>query len=324
MIGKTQQNLAWTLTLLATACLATPAAAGPPTMPGNPGVPGLLAEIEALEAEVAELELAVTGLESQLTAADLELEAQAELITALDAELIAADQQLEVAQAELAVAIETIEALDLENLDLEGEVAELQVALADLTQVVVLLQSRLTLPATGQTGCFDGAGNPIACAGTGQDGEYQNGMKWTNPRFEDNGDGTVTDHFTGLVWLKHADCIAFVDWEQALTIASTMGEGACGLWDGSTSGDWRLPNVRELHSLVDFSQSYPALPAGHPFVGVSSWAYCSSTSFQLPEQPEDWMTAGPDEAYKVNFAAGAVSVIPKSQVCKVWLVRDAQ
>jgi hypothetical protein len=45
------------------------------------------------------------------------------------------------------------------------------------------------------------------------------------------------------------------------------------------AGDWRLPNVRELHSLVDYGESSPAIPAGHPFSGVQSDEYWSSTSF---------------------------------------------
>ena len=56
--------------------------------------------------------------------------------------------------------------------------------------------------------------------------------------------------------------------------------GYCGLTDGSVAGDWRLPNVREMQSLIDYGQDSPALPAGHPFTGVSaSQAYWSSTVF---------------------------------------------
>jgi len=40
--------------------------------------------------------------------------------------------------------------------------------------------------------------------------------------------------------------------------------------NGSTAGQWRLPNIKELQSLIDFGQLDPALPAGHPFTGVQS------------------------------------------------------
>ncbi|MGB5389702.1 MAG: hypothetical protein WBP10_05920, partial [Thermoanaerobaculia bacterium] len=46
---------------------------------------------------------------------------------------------------------------------------------------------------TGQQLCWDAAGNPIACAGTGQDGEHQAGVTWPIPRFTDLGNGTVLD-----------------------------------------------------------------------------------------------------------------------------------
>ena len=43
------------------------------------------------------------------------------------------------------------------------------------------------------------------------------------------------------------------------------------------AGDWRLPNVKELQSLIDFGQQNPSLPAGHPFTGNLGAPYYSST-----------------------------------------------
>jgi len=57
----------------------------------------------------------------------------------------------------------------------------------------------INLPKTGQTICYDTSGNVISCAGTGQDGEIQAGVAWPEPRFADNGDGTITDNLTGLM-----------------------------------------------------------------------------------------------------------------------------
>jgi len=55
----------------------------------------------------------------------------------------------------------------------------------------------IQLPKTGQTHCYDTAGNPIASAGTGQDGEIQTGVAWPTPRFAVNGNTTITDNLTG-------------------------------------------------------------------------------------------------------------------------------
>ena len=63
----------------------------------------------------------------------------------------------------------------------------------------------VTVPKTGQTTCSDESGVSRPCTGTGEDGEHQKGVAWPNPRFTDNGDGTVTDNLTGLIWLKDAN-----------------------------------------------------------------------------------------------------------------------
>jgi hypothetical protein len=146
---------------------------------------------------------------------------------------------------------------------------------------------------TGQTQCWDASGAVIPCAGTGQDGQYQAGIDpavsaifgtayntpaWTGVRFTDNGDGTVTDNLTALIWLKNANCFGARNWATALSDANVLASGSCGLSDGSSAGGWRLPNANELHSLIDLTQSNPALPAGHPFTGVQANLYWTSTT----------------------------------------------
>src|SRR4051812_39636776 len=54
---------------------------------------------------------------------------------------------------------------------------------------------------TGQTTCFNTTGNVIACSGTGEDGDLRLGLSRS---FTDNGDGTITDNKTGLMWEKLA------------------------------------------------------------------------------------------------------------------------
>ena len=148
------------------------------------------------------------------------------------------------------------------------------------------------LARTGQTKCYtttDESETPCPAADhPGQDGEYQMGVAWPDPRFTDNADGTVTDNLTGLIWLQNANCISgTLSWTGALTFTNSLYDGwtgdpdggDCGLTDGSDPGDWRLPNVRELFSLIDFSQYEPALPSGHPFTRVESDYYWSSTTY---------------------------------------------
>jgi len=114
---------------------------------------------------------------------------------------------------------------------------------------------------------------------TGDDGDLERGVSWPTPRFEDNGDGTVTDYLTGLVWLKNANCAGAMTWNDALTYCNNLASGTCGLTDGSAAGEWRLPNRKELLSLVDYSRYNPALPQGHLFDNVQSGSYWSATTY---------------------------------------------
>ena len=66
----------------------------------------------------------------------------------------------------------------------------------------------------------------------------------------------------------------------------------------SVAGDWRLPNIRELQSLVDFSNNNPALPDNHPFYpedALRSSPYWSSTStsFRVADFNMSWYSHGP-------------------------------
>lgn len=152
----------------------------------------------------------------------------------------------------------------------------------------------------------------IDCPGTGQDGELQKGVR-VSPRFTDEADGTVKDELTGLIWLKDAGCVAPAPWADALTAANGLANGACGLTDGSVAGDWRLPNIQELRSLVDINRSDPALPPGHPFSGVQSAYYWSSTTVASA-----WYSA-----WSALFQIGTFSPnIPKSHSQPVWPVRN--
>jgi hypothetical protein len=145
------------------------------------------------------------------------------------------------------------------------------------------------VPRTGQRRCWDFAGAGIGCSGTGQDGAVQAGAEWPSPRFTDNGDGTVTDELTGLVWLKDADFYGELSWEQALAVVRHLDTGSAGLSDGSAAGDWRLPTIKELFSLIDYESSHPIVPPDNPFENVRSSIYWTSTSLASAPQLA-WMT----------------------------------
>ncbi|WP_130472449.1 DUF1566 domain-containing protein, partial [Candidatus Magnetaquicoccus inordinatus] len=107
--------------------------------------------------------------------------------------------------------------------------------------------------------------------------------------------GTVTDHLTGLVWLRQADCYPGSDWTTALNQANNLSSGQCGLSDGSGVGMWRLPNRKELSSLLDLGRENPALPNDHPFLNPQFTNYWTSTTASFYT----------DKAFMVSFANAA-------------------
>jgi hypothetical protein len=91
----------------------------------------------------------------------------------------------------------------------------------------------------------------------GDDGDIEAGVPFPKQRFVDKGNGTVVDKLTRLIWLKNANCFGRRTWVQALTDANSLASGSCDLTDRSKAGDWRLPNVKELQSLINFGFDSP-------------------------------------------------------------------
>ena len=157
------------------------------------------------------------------------------------------------------------------------------------------------VPKTGQTDSY----------APGDDGGLQKGVASPIPRFINNADGTVTDKLTGLIWFQNITPFGTRTWTQALSEAALLKDGIAGLMDGSKPGDWRLPNIRELQSLVDYGKYGLALPEGNPFTGVQSANYWSSTSYAAPT----------NSARCVHFYDGAVGSSVKDFPLSVWYVR---
>ena len=182
----------------------------------------------------------------------------------------------------------------------------------------------IQLPKTGQTKCYDSSGIEIDCKGTGQDGEIQAGVAWPDTRFIDNNDGTVTDDFTGLMWLKDANTKA----KTSVNYCSYCPPAGAENWDSTLAyvakmnsekylgyADWRLPTVNELETLLDLGRWNYALPAGHPFVNLRPARYWSST-----------VTNAGLNSWYVGFYFGEVGAIYNkeySNVGYIWPIRRA-
>jgi len=107
-----------------------------------------------------------------------------------------------------------------------------------------------TVVDTGQSGCYDSAGYEIECPSPGGECFGQDAQHTGNrPAYLDNGDGSITDRSTGLMWSREDSGFGMA-WEDALAWVETMNaEAYLGY------SDWRLPNAKELHSIVDSTRS---------------------------------------------------------------------
>ncbi|MFB9155285.1 DUF1566 domain-containing protein [Vibrio gallaecicus] len=134
-------------------------------------------------------------------------------------------------------------------------------------------------------------------------------------RFTVNGDGTATDKQTGLTWMrcsigqtwKAGSCIGSVSghtWQQALTLAKAHAFAG--------ENDWRLPNIKELNSIVEVSCINPAI-----------------NSVIFPNTASDYWSSSPyahdyDGAWNVNFYFGYDYYDNKNDDFHVRLVRGGQ
>jgi hypothetical protein len=118
---------------------------------------------------------------------------------------------------------------------------------------------------TGQKRCWDPDGSSLLVDNTcldselteleGQDGYLQAGVPFPEPRFVDNRDGTVKDNMTGLIWLKNPSCLrSKMTWKEALIEVKKLRENDDAYKDCRVENNvnWRMPNIKELQSLVDW------------------------------------------------------------------------
>ncbi len=142
-------------------------------------------------------------------------------------------------------------------------------------------------------------------------------------RFKDNKDGTVTDRATGLIWQK-SDSKKAMNWKEALAYAEKLKLAG--------RDDWRLPNVKELQSIVDYSKApdatdknkrAPAIDPVFKLTKKESWFWTSTT--HIENQFAYYVCFG--QAFSVRkqagkqinaHGAGAVRSDPKEGDPKKW------
>lgn len=146
-------------------------------------------------------------------------------------------------------------------------------------------------------------------------------------RFTDNGDGTVTDQTTGLQWKRCSEgqtwaggtctgALGVYTWQQALQRADSAGFAG--------RNDWRLPNIKELTSIVEEACSNPSIDLT-VFPGMPSPTYPPSTPTTIPGgYAGSYWSSTPDDGawvwvWSVGF--GAEGIISSDHITDVRLVR---
>jgi hypothetical protein len=167
---------------------------------------------------------------------------------------------------------------------------------------------------TGQEKCYDNS-QEIACprpgeAFYGQDAQYQG----VQPAYQDNGDGTVTDLNTGLMWQKTP------------RNKVTYDEAVVGAEDFDLAGydDWRLPTIKELYSLILFSGTDPApesVEPAVPFIDTKyfGFEYGDISAGERIIDAQYWSCTeyvgttmnGAATVFGVNFADGRIKGYPR-------------
>lgn len=185
-------------------------------------------------------------------------------------------------------------------------------ALASLMLISFALV-QAAVPDTGQIYCYDVTGTSTPCpqpgeALFGQDANYQG----VPPAFQDNGDGTTTDLNTGLMWQQ--DPGTKMDWDQAMANAASINTG------GYT--DWRVPTIKELYSLIDFS-GYTGMDAESsiPYIDENYFLffYGDESAGERVIDAQYWSSTeyvsttmnGAPTVFGVNFADGRIKGYPK-------------
>ncbi len=193
---------------------------------------------------------------------------------------------------------------------------------------------------------------PLPVARTGQtesilagdDGNLQKGVELPSPRFTNLENGTILDALTGLIWLKHANCKSKtalskseekMTWIEALAFVQTLKTGDCGngssdaehattLGLGLEPGAWRLPNVRELQSLIDAerAKTCPELSKDFPFYDVQCDHYWTSTTVQRDSSQAWGLQLGSTSSLS-NQADADNTFDKETTELYVWAVKDA-
>jgi len=155
---------------------------------------------------------------------------------------------------------------------------------------------------TGQGICYNADGERIDCPAEGEAFYGQDAQFTGNtPSYTDNGDGTVTDNVTGLMWQQTPDSGHF-SWPQAVE--------TCEALELAGYDDWRIPSTKELFSISNFSQGWPYLDTTYFDLADSSDVNKDEQYWSSNYYAGVTVEGGADAAFGVNHVTGHIKAYP--------------
>lgn len=112
---------------------------------------------------------------------------------------------------------------------------------------------------TGQTACYNDSDELSTCPVSGESFYGQDSQcNGSQPNYTDNGNGTVTDNVTGLMWQQSPDTDGNGNIDAVDKLTYEEAVAGAGSLELAGYDDWRLPTIKELYSLIDFSGVDPS------------------------------------------------------------------
>jgi hypothetical protein len=149
-------------------------------------------------------------------------------------------------------------------------------------------------------------------------------------RYNDCGNGTVTDTVTGLIWLKDLTCLPDSSWEDAKKAVANLKNGDCMLSDGSSAGNWRLPTEKEWEATMEKAKELKCGGASGPVLTNDDGTACikaGPSSFLNMEADYYWSgTPLEDTPQAVIGDLDHGNLLKGNQInrLRVWPVRDGK
>ena len=264
MFGEAMLVLALTVLLSVVPVAAAPGGGG---TGGNPALQQCQASLNTCTANLSSANANLTSCTATLNTANSNLSTCNANYSTCSSSLSTANANLTSCNANYSTCSSSLSTC---NSDLSQAQADLATCQSDLTACQVSAQS---FPATGQTSCWDSSGTSVTCAGTGQDGDVKAGAVLSYDATTDGG-LTITDNNTKLVWEKKTYCLVadptndphcygnLYTWQAALDYIKALNDTRF-----AGHNDWRLPNVKELLSIVNYQGVNPAVSSAFNVCG---------------------------------------------------------